>query len=358
MEKIAVFQNFLDYIGGAEKVGLTLAKQLDADIYAPKADRQAISNMGFEVEPHEIGWVPENPPLRQQLTLSRYSRLKVLDKYDFIILNGCWTVSAALKHKPNLWYVHSLIREIWDLYEYTRKHTVPFYGRLPYDLWVRYNRSLNKKHVKHVEKIACNSQNTRNRLKKYLKREAQVIYPPVETKDFHYQKPGDYWLSVNRLITHKRVQMQLEAFRKMPKEKLVIVGCFEDSRHFRSYNRYLEKIKPANVEIVHSIPQKKLVQLYAACRGLITTSRNEDFGLNAVEAMASGKPVIAPNEGGYRETVVSGETGVLIDDVSPDKIREAVEDLGDPSAYRRECVRRAEEFDTQVFTKKIRQMIT
>jgi len=356
--KIAVFHNYMDNIGGAERVGLTLAREFNADMYSTVINQDAIEKMGFDIRIKKIGWIPVNAPFRQQAALMRFRKLNLKDTYDYFIIDGDWATSGAINNKPNMWYVHSPIREIWDLYEYTRQNNVPFFAKHIFDVWVKYNRYLNRKYVKHVGKIVCNSENTRNRIKRYLKREAAVINPPIETSHFHYKKTGDYWLSVNRLITHKRIDLQMKAFAKMPDKKLIIVGCYEKSRHFEAYAEYIQSIKPDNVTLLRSIPFDELVELYANCKGFITTSHNEDFGMNVVEAMTSGKPVIAPNEGGYKETIIDGVTGKLIDDISVDKLVKAIKEIGkNPKKYKDACLKQAKKFDTKVFIKKIKEEI-
>ena len=358
-KKIAIFHNFMDNIGGAEMVGLTLARELKADFYTTNIDEEKIQKMGFsDIKLKSIGKVPINAPFRQQMALWKFRRLNLKNKYDFYIIDGDWAMSASVNNKPNLWYVHSPIREIWDLYKYTRQNIAPFLFRWIFDIWVYCNRYLNKKYVSRVDKIVCNSQNTKERVKRYLNRDAVVINPPIETSKFYYKKTGDYWLSVSRLITHKRVDMQINAFKKLPDEKLIIVGSYEKSRHFRAYTDYIKKIKPENVEILSWIDQQKLIELYANCKGFITTSKDEDFGMTPVEAMASGKPVIAPNEGGYKETVIDGITGKLIDNINVDKLVKAIKEIGkDPAKYKDACLEHAKKFDTGIFIKKIKEVI-
>ncbi len=355
--KIAIFHNYMDNIGGAEMVGLTLAREFKAPIYTTNIDHEKIRKMGFsDAKLISIGKLPINAPFRQQMALWKFRRLNLKKKYDFYIIDGDWAMSGCFNNHPNMWYVHSPIREIWDAYKYTRNNMVPMPLRGIFDLWVKYNRHLNKKYIEKVDKLVCNSNNTKNRLKKFLNKEAKVINPPIETSRFHYKRNGDFWLSVNRLLPPKRVEMQINAFRKMKGEKLIIVGSYEQSRNFLKYTSYLKKIKPKNVEIRSWIDKEEIVELYANCKGFIATAMDEDFGITPVEAMASGKPVIAANEGGYKESVTDGVTGKLIDDINEEKLIKAVKEVGkNPEKYKKECLKRAKEFDTKVFIKKIKE---
>ncbi|MBR9706047.1 glycosyltransferase family 4 protein [Candidatus Pacearchaeota archaeon] len=361
--KIAIFHNFLDNIGGAEIVTLILAQELHADIYTTNVDRKKIKKMGFNPKKiYTLGQIPINAPFRQQFALEKFKRLNLKSKYDFYIIAGDWAMAGAINNKPNLWYVHSPIREIWDLHRYTRQHSVPSLLRPIFDLWVLYNRYLNKKYVHHVQSLVCNSKNTQKRVKKYLNKDSIVINPPIETNKYKFNKTGDYWLSVSRLITHKRIDLQLKAFSKMKDEKLIIVGSYEDSRHFQKYAKYCHEIKPKNVTIVSWIDHQELIDLYSNCKGFIITSKDEDFGMTPIEAMASGKPVIAPNEGGYMETVINNKTGILIDNINTQKLIDSVKKINkdlekNPLKYKNACQKRAKEFDTKEFIKKIKKEI-
>lgn len=357
---IAIFHNFLDNIGGAEIVTLILAKKLNADIYTTNIDHDKINKMGFNPKNiFSIGQVPTNAPFRQQIALWRFRRLSLKNKYDFYIIAGDWAMSGAVNNKPNLWYVHSPIREIWDLYKHTRQNTVPWLARPFFDLWVMYNRYLNRKYIKHAQHIVCNSMNTKDRVRKYLKRSAIVINPPIQTDEFKPKESKNYWLAVNRLITHKNVDMQMKAFEQLPNENLIIVGSYEQSRHFKSYANYIKNIKPNNVEIKSWITFNELKELYANCKGFITTAEDEDFGMTPVEAMASGKPVIAPNEGGYKETIINDATGKLIDDITIDKLIDAIKEVGkDHEKYKDACIKQAKQFDTKNFIEKIMRLLS
>lgn len=360
--RIAVFHNFIDNIGGSEIVALTLARELNADLYTTNIDANKISRMGFsDILPRikSIGKLPKNAPFRQQIALWRFRKLNLGNKYDFYIISGDWAMSGVVNNHPNLWYTHSPLNELWQFKDYIKQEVLSWWKRPLYEVWVWFNRKLTLNYAGHVDGWVCNSKNTQDRIKKFYNKDAEIIYPPVDTSKFYYLPAKNYWLSVNRLITHKRIELQLKAFSKLPGEKLIIVGSYEKgARQFESYKKYIENLKTDNVEIINWASDEQLVKLYAECKGFITTAKDEDFGMTPVEAMASGKPVIAPDEGGYNETVVNGKTGILLDDVNPGKLIDAIKQISkeihnNPEKYKTICQNRAKLFDKYIFVERI-----
>lgn len=360
--RIAIFHNYLDNIGGAEIVALSLARIFSADVYTTNIDHEKIAQMGFDdVAPRifSIGRLPKAAPLRQQLALWRFRRLKLGGNYDSFIIAGDWALSGAVNNHPNLWYVHSPLNELWAFRRFIRQEVLSAWKRPFYDIWVVFNRWLTTLYANSVDTWVCNSKNTKERIKLFYGREARVVYPPVVVSSYNYRSAGDYWLSVNRLITHKRVDLQLEAFRQLPGERLIIVGSYEKGvAQFEACRALIEKLKPANVEIKSWISDDELKALYANSRGFIATAKDEDFGLTVVEALAAGKPVIAPREGGYQESIIDGQTGRLLDDISPEKIAAAISEIShelknDPQKYITACQARAAAFDISEFTTAI-----
>ena len=363
--KIAVFHQFLDNIGGAEIVTLTLARELNADVYTTNIDKEKIIKMGFSdvlLRIKSIGKIPINAPFRQQSSLSKFKKLNLKKKYDFYIIAGDWAMSSAINNKPNLWYIHSPLNELWAFKGFIKKNLLSWWKKPIFEIWVMLNKILTRKYSKHINNWVCNSNNTKNRIKKYYYKDATIINPPIETKKYKFNKFGDYWLSVNRLAVAKRIEIQMKAFAKMPDKKLIIVGSYEKgAKQFEDYKKYLQKIKTKNIEIINWIDDKKLAELYANCKGFITSAIDEDFGMTVLEAMASGKPVIAPDEGGYKETITKN-TGVLIDNINEDKLIEAVKVIENkikknPGKIRKECEKQAKKFDTKVFIEKIKRII-
>jgi glycosyltransferase involved in cell wall biosynthesis len=395
--KIAIFHNFMDNIGGAELVVLALARGLDADIYTTSLNLEKIKAMGYEdVAPRitSVGAVPKMAPFRQQLALWKMRNInanKLLhkknataDKYDFFIIGGDWAVSAAVKNKPNLWYVHSPLNELWAFNSWIRETLLSPIKRPLFDIFTWVNRMLTRRYAKHVGVWVANSRNVQARIKKYYGKDATVINPPVIMSKSRTLPDKGYWLSVNRLFAHKRVEIQMKAFAKLASdlavegrqvEKLIMVGSYEKgTAQFEAYKSYIESIKPANVELMHWVDDVELRKLYAECKGFITTAKDEDFGMTVIEAMACGKPVIASNEGGYKESVIDGKTGVLANYVDApaedaaaldqnatvlaDAIRRmSIELRLNPEMYKGDCIDQAAKFDVNVFLEKIRAVI-
>lgn len=356
----------MDNIGGAEIVTLNLAKELDADIYTTNINPENIKKMGFkELVPRikSIGKIPTTAPLRHQLAFFKFKKLNLKNKYDFYIISGDWAMSGGINNKPNLWYAHSPLNELWEFKDFIKKEMMSWWKRPFYEIWVQTNRALSLRYSKHINKWICNSKNTQNRIKKYYKKDAKIINPPINTKDYKSSNQKNYWLSVNRYVKHKRIEMQLSAFKKLPKENLIIVASYEKgASQFEDYKNQIEKSKPKNVKILNWVSDKELKKLYSECKGFITTTRNEDFGMTPIEAMASGKPVIAGNEGGYKETITNNKTGILIDNINSEKLTEAIKKINkelkeNPNKYKKQCIEQAKKFETKNFIKKIKNEI-
>ncbi|MEZ5335171.1 MAG: glycosyltransferase [Methanolobus sp.] len=355
--KIAIFHDYIGSIGGGEKLVLTLARGLEADVITTDTDAESVSKMGFEeVKIISLGNTVKISPLKQISASWKFANCDFSENYDFFIFSGNWALFAAKKHKPNLYYCHTPTRAFYDLYEvYRKKHNV--FVATVFSTWVRFHKKYTEKYINHVTRIITNSGNTQKRISKYWNKNSEVIYPPVDTTRFCFNKFGIFWLSVNRLYPEKRIELQIEAFREMPGEKLVIVGGYSSGDHASEYANNLLENLPGNVEILGSVSEEKLLELYANCKGHITTAMDEDFGMTPIEAMAAGKPVIAVNEGGFKESILDGETGILTE-ANVDSIVSAVTIISNnPEKYKSNCFERAKKFDKSLFIIKIQDVI-
>jgi len=352
--KIAIFHDFLGSIGGGEKLVLELAKALDADIITTDLDKENIKKInGNNIRIINLGRLIKFPVLKQIHSSIKFFKARF--DYDFYIFSGNWAVFAAKKHKPNLWYCHTPVRMFYDSYEHFKKQC-PLLLRPFFILWVKIHGYFVEKFIKDVNKIIVNSENVKNRVKNYHNRDSVIINPPILTSRYKFKKFGDFWLSVNRLYPHKRLELQIGAFKKL-NEKLYIVGGYVKGDNSTRYFKKLFRNLPENIKYLGEVSEEKLAELYGNCKGFIATALNEDFGMNVLEAMAAGKPVVAVNEGGYKETVLNEKNGRLVNpDI--DEIVKAVKEISkNPEKYRKECEKQAKKFDVKVFIKKMKKEI-
>ena len=345
--RVAVLHDFLDAAGGAERVALGLARHLDADLISTNVDPDVIGALGFrDVKVISLGQLPPATPWRHIATSRAFARAR-LPGYDRYVFSGNWSVFASRRHHPNVWYCHTPTRFFYDQREATLAR-LPFAVRTAARAWTRAHRVFERRAVARCDRILANSRNVQARIRRYYGRTSEVVYPPVETSRFRFDRLGDFWLSVTRLYPEKRVDLQLDVFRSLPEAKLVVVGGHAPGDRAEGYVRALDP--PPNVTFVGRVSQGDLEGLYARCRGLVATAADEDFGLTPVEAMASGKCVVAVDEGGYRETVVPGKTGFLLPP-RREAFIETIRGLDDArlGAMRAACVARARAFDAASF---------
>lgn len=348
--KTAVLHDYFGAIGGGELVVLEMARVLDADIIT--TDTDAVRRMDPDARVIGLGGTSKLPALKQITASIRFATCDFSDAYDCFILSGSWALYAARRHHPNMWYCHTPVRVFYDRYRAFLDSQHPFI-RPMVSLWISIHRYFDRRAVRSVDSIVTNSRNVRDRIARTYGRESTVLNPPVHVSAFRFEDYGDFWLSVNRLYPEKRIELQIETFRNLPGERLIIVGGFSRGDHSVPYARRIMQDRPPNVTFLGEVSSDQLRDLYARCRGLIATAIDEDFGITPLEAMASGKPVVAVREGGYLETV-TGETGVLVE---PDveHLREGIRLVGqDPGRFTEACLDRAKTFDASIFREKIR----
>jgi glycosyltransferase involved in cell wall biosynthesis len=351
--KVAIFHDYFGAIGGGERVVIAMAKILDADIITTDID--AVRKIDPSVRVISLGKTIKFPPLKQISASLKFYFGDFSEKYDFFIFSGNWSHYAAHRHHPNMWYCYTPVRAFYDLYPtfFTRQN---FMTRQLFRCWVSLHRWFDLRSIRRIDRIIAISRNVQNRVRQYHHRDADVIYPPVDTLLYHYVGNENFWLSVNRLYPEKRIELQVEAFRKVPEERLIIVGGYAKGDHASRYQEKIGRTLPPNVTLRGEVTEGELRDLYARCKAHICTAIDEDYGLTPLEAMASGKPVVAVNEGGYRETVTE-QTGLLVEP-NVDKIAGAIRFIAkDPARYREHCFSRAKEFDIAEFRNQIEATI-
>jgi glycosyltransferase involved in cell wall biosynthesis len=354
--RVAVLHDHLRFIGGGERVALTLAAAFDADLYVTDLDPALPSRAGMpSVRLHEIARVPRRAPLRQDRQARAFETADIPD-HDAYVLSGNWAVFAAPRLRPNLWYCHTPVRIFYDL----RDSFLSSLSRIQRPVarrWIERRRPRYERAVQDVGTIVANSRNVAGRIERFLHRKAAaVVYPPVDVSSYRFQKVGDTWLSVSRLSHEKRIDLLVEAFRRRPDERVLVVGGPQSGQSMARFVRSLRP--PDNVEFLGEIEENRLRKLYANCRGLVASAQDEDFGLAPVEAMASGKAVVAVDEGGFRESVIPGRTGWLVPP-TPEALAAAIGDAAqtDLEAMRSACEARARDFDTSIFVDRMRLLL-
>jgi len=350
--RVAIVHDWMTTLGGGEKVVLTLARALGAEIVTTEVDPAVPRNAGFEgVRIRAIARLPRSNPWRTIAASRAFSRL-ALEGVDLAVLSGNWAVHAARRNRPNLFYCHTPTRVFYDLRE-SWLASLPLAERPFARAWSRAHRWWNERALPSIDRIVANSRNVQGRVRRYWGRESTVVNPPVPTDRYRFESVGDLWLDVSRLSHEKGLPLATEVFRRLPRERLLVVGGAPRATDREAFIRDLDP--PANVEFRDTVPEPELARLYATCRGVVSTSVDEDFGMTAVEANASGKVIVAADGGGYRETQIEGVTGFLLPR-TPQAFVDCITSLttADLESRAGRCRANAHRFDASVFVGKMR----
>ncbi len=349
--KVAILVDALVNRGGVERIVLSQAKHFNADIYVGIYDPNSTFN---EFTSLPINTILNKKKIAKLTTLRlwyKFSKLKL--DYDFYIFHGAGSLNAAKNHKPNIMYCHSPSRYLYDLHEVEYKKQTGL-GKLLYPFVTSIMRRIDQKNIKHIDLIAVNSKNIQARVKKYYNRDSRIIYPFVNTDKFRFIEHGDFFLSSGRLDPIKRIHLIINAFKKLPEKRLVIVSDGPDRKKLeilaRGYN---------NIKFLGYVTEKKLHELYGKCLASIYLSYKEDFGIVPIESMAAGKPCIAINDGGFKETIIHKKTGYLVDDpTNVDEVIKAIKwTTKNAKKMRKDCEERAKLFSEEKFIQNMREVI-
>lgn len=322
--KLLIAQHNINERGGAERVILKIAQRYDATIYTLGYNKagtfEEFGNLDINVFGRK-GRISGAMPARVGNALYygyNFYNLKIPGDYD--VINPHMSPSEWIRNRnPRvLWYCHTPPREIYDpTVAGLRKKSLK--ERLLYNTFSRIYRGIEGRIVGEIEAIATNSNNTKARISKGLGREATVINPAIDYREFHNKGDERYFLYPSRIAEQKRQEYAIEAFQRFSRlnkdgrYKLVLAGGLS-SRYadFGAYYERLKAMKAKNVVFKLNPTDSELRGLYSRCTAVLFTGINEDFGIVPLEGMASSKPVISVNEGGPKETVIGGRTGFLV----------------------------------------------
>ena len=317
--RAAIVHYWLLHRRGGEKVVEALCRLLpDADIFTLFCDPRSLTD---ELRRHRITTSFLNPlrgGYRSLLPLMPMA-LESFDLrgYDLIVSSESGPAKGVIagSRTRHVCYCHTPMRYLWDLYhDYRNEWTSSRLKRMAMTPLANYLRLWDFAAAARVDTFVANSENVRRRIQKIYRREAEVVYPPVEVESFYHKPAEDYYLIVSELVAYKRVDSVVRHFAAGG-GRLRIAGDGPEYRRLRA-------MAAPNVEFLGRVSDADLRELYARCRAFLLPGE-EDFGITAVEALASGKAVIALGRGGVLETAPASG-GFFYREPEAEQIAEAI----------------------------------
>jgi len=327
--KVAVVHDWLTDFGGAEKVLKSIMNIYpDADVYSVVCGMTAselstlgihkpvtttfIQRMPWGIKKYRT-YLPLMPLAIQQLDLSKYD----------LVLSSSYCVAKGVITGPDqlhVSYCHSPIRYAWDLQnQYLVESGIDSGLKSILARWFLNGlRDFDVRSSFAVDKFIANSTFIQRRISKFYRRDAEVIFPPIDTGSFTLcENKQDYYVTCSRLVPYKKVGLIVEAFKSLPNKELIVVGDGPD------YEK-IKKLAPSNVTLVGFVEYDELIAYVQKAKAFIYAAE-EDFGIVPVEAQACGTPVIGYGKGGLLDTVVDEVTGVYFLEQDAASIVEAVQ---------------------------------
>jgi len=361
--KVAIVHEYLTALGGAERVLFEIL-----DLY-PKADLFVLTFSpnhlpdwaNQKINKHKIfvsglKYIQKFTPLVRILVPYAIEKF-YLKNYDLVISN-CNSYAKGIivpQDTIHISYIHSPTRYLWDyVHKYLDEHTKNYVSRWFLRTLFFHQRKWDFLAAQRPDVVLANSENVRERIRKYYCRRAEVIYPPVNIKNFYIApKKKNYFLVVSRLSPYKKVDLVVQTFKNLSDLTLKIAGEGPERPN-------LEKIAKGNqrIQFLGFVSDENLKKLYAEARAVIFP-QEEDFGLVPIEAAASGTPTIAFKKGGALETILDGKTGIFFKEQTEKSLFLAlkkfliIEDQFNPYLLREH----AKSLDSSLFRKKFLKIV-
>lgn len=354
-----ILYDYLQVAGGAERLTQTLAEALPdfqivvSQIY-PDYRRLADTDSGAPLIlskgiDHLLGRVPA--------AIFNFSlRTQFLCDADTVLYSGFYAPLAVHHQRRGyrIYYCHTPPRYAFDLkQEYLgRLHPSLRPGFRVFTHWIK-NRYLTS--IQKMDRVIANSDNVRARLLNVAGIDAEVVHPPIDTDQFCWLGQDNYYVSTARLESNKRVDLIVEAFQRMPDRRLIVLSGGSALKRLKT-----RAGKMRNIHFTGWQTDRQLRRWIGNAIATLYIPVNEDFGMSPVESMAAGKPVIGVAEGGLLETILDGQTGILLPaEPTVDHIIAAVRQLTAHRALamRQDCKARARLFSRDIFIDRMRVIL-
>ncbi len=358
-KKGLLLYDYLIVKGGAERVALELAGNIEnTALCTACVDRDVFSAADLNaIEMLDLAVMADRVPVRIVKTLRAFRSQTVFAKeFDWALYSGNYA-PVAVHQRPgqaNLYYCHNLPRFAYDLKEYYLER-LPAWQRPALHALIKYVQPRYERAVAAMDRVLANSRNVQQRLRRFLGVESTVVHPFCDRDGFCWIAQEDYYLSTARLEPYKRVDRIVEAFVRIPERRLVVASGGSELTRLR---RIAAGAK--NIEFTGWLDEDALRRLVGNAVASLYVPLDEDFGMSPLESLAAGKPVIGVAEGGLLETMIPGETGMLLEpDFTADDVETAVRQLTPARALamRASCERRAADFGKEVFLDQMRSAI-
>jgi glycosyltransferase involved in cell wall biosynthesis len=353
-ERVALVHDFLLDLRGAERVFAAICDAWpDADVYTAVYDEKGTEGR-FAARAPQTSFLqrlrPTSRTFRPLLPLYPHA-IESLDlrEYDTVISSSsAWAHGVLVDPGAvHVCYCHNPFRYAWSEREATLRARGPFL-RPPLRLLLNRWRQWDWIAAQRVDAYVANSHLTATRIRRYLGREAAVLHPPVELDRFSPGPVGEHYMVLAELMAHKRIDVAVHAFNRL-RRPLLVVGDGPELRRLR-------RLAGPTVTFTGRLPDERVAQLLSSAQALVVTAA-EEFGIAAVEALASGRPVIALAAGGVRESVRAGETGAYYESDDPGALAAVVEGFDPASIDPAACVAAAQRFGTRRFQEALHEIV-
>jgi glycosyltransferase involved in cell wall biosynthesis len=342
--------------GGEKVVEALLELFPQADIFTNIFDKRVFSHLSdnHTVKETFIGRLPMAKQAAGCYVPLMPFALEQLDfaGYDLVISSESGPAKSVIvpDHCAHLCYCHSPMRYIWNKHAEQARGT-SFFLRMPMRVSAHYLRLVDYAAAARVDQFIANSTAVAHRIEKYYRRSSRVVFPPVDVSAFApAEQNDDFYLYCGQLTGYKRPDLVVECFNRLGLP-LWIIG---DGEMLGALKR---RAMP-NIRFLGRVSDAVVRDSLGRCKALVFPGE-EDFGIVPVEAMASGRPVIAFGRGGALDTIVDGVTGLFFQEESADGLAAAVQIFEqmrqsfDPQAI----VRHAAKFDKQHFLDRMTEIV-